>query len=198
MSCDERHAHRAAGQAIAAVLVGAPIERVSTNGGSVVEWSPLNPPTPIDSRIRAQIFVLLTGVGAEQRYSFGVPPGDAVWLMPSADQPDLLRDIEQADALSIDLSSLDNSLEMVWQYAPSSSARMSHGAPSNSSPKGSWWGCSTAERCSSFAAQSALPTNARRRQIGGCSWHHFFWGLSGFSRSAGPRFESWCAHHSVR
>jgi hypothetical protein len=117
MSCDERHAHRAAGQAIAAVLVGAPIERVSTNGGSVVEWSPLNPPTPIDSRIRAQIFVLLTGVGAEQRYSFGVPPGDAVWLMPSADQPDLLRDIEQADALSIDLSSLDNSLEMVWQYA---------------------------------------------------------------------------------
>lgn len=118
MSCEERHRYRAAGQAIAAVLVGAPLERVSTNGGSVVEWSTPNPAqTPIDSRIRAQIFVLLTGVGAEQRYSFGVPPGDAVWLMPSADQPDLLRDIEQADALSIELSSLDNSLQMVWQYA---------------------------------------------------------------------------------
>src|SRR5579864_4134402 len=118
MSCEERRAYRAAGQAIAAVLVGAPIEWVSTNGGSVVEWSALNPPqTPIDSRIRAQIFVLLTGVGAEQRYSFGVPPGEVVWLMPRADQPDLLRDIEQADALSIELSSLDNGLEMVWQYA---------------------------------------------------------------------------------
>jgi hypothetical protein len=117
MSCEERRAYRAAGQAIAAVLVGAPIERVSTNG-AVVVWSALNPAqTPIDSRIHAQIFLLLTGVGAEQRYSFGVPPGGAVWLMPCADQPDLLRDIEQADALSIELSRLDNSLEVVWQYA---------------------------------------------------------------------------------
>jgi hypothetical protein len=82
-----------------------------------VQWSAPNPQAPTDSSIRAQIFVLLTGVGAGQRYSFGVPPGDAVWLMPRADQPALLRDVQEADALSLEISSFDNSLETVWQYA---------------------------------------------------------------------------------
>ena len=58
------------------------------------------------------------GVGAQRRYSFGVLPGNVVWLMPRADEPELLRDIEEADAASIELSDTSgDGLEVVWRYA---------------------------------------------------------------------------------
>jgi hypothetical protein len=68
--------------------------------------------------ILARILITLMGVGAQQRYSFGVPPGDVVWLMPRTDQPELLRDVEEADAASIELSgTTGGGLEAVWRYA---------------------------------------------------------------------------------
>ena len=117
MSDWERRAHRAAGQAIGALLVGAPIDRVSLHDGAYIAWDKLPRfDSRSDDRILARIMVTLVGVGAQQRYSFGVPPGDAVWLMPRADQPTLMRDIEEVDATSIDLSDLSG-LEGVWCYA---------------------------------------------------------------------------------
>jgi hypothetical protein len=115
----ERRAFRLAGQAVGAILVGAPIGRVSVEAGTRILWSKLHhPPSRLDDRILARVFIILMGVGAQQRYSFGVPPGDVVWLMPRADEPELLRDIEEADAASIELSdSSGGGLEAVWRDA---------------------------------------------------------------------------------
>jgi hypothetical protein len=114
----ERRAFRVAGQAVGAILVGAPIDRVSVEEGARILWSKLRRPAARpDDRILARILITLMGVGAQQRYSFGVPPGDVVWLMPRADQPVLLSDVEEADAASIELSDTSGGLEAVWRYA---------------------------------------------------------------------------------
>jgi hypothetical protein len=115
----ERRAFRVAGQAVGAILVGAPIERVSVEEGTRILWSELRRPAARpDDRILARILITLMGVGAQQRYSFGVPPGDVVWLMPRADQPVLQCDVEEADAASIELSDVGGSgLDAVWRYA---------------------------------------------------------------------------------
>lgn len=120
MSARERRAHRAAGQAIGAVLVGAPIDSVSLENGARIVWDKLYPTASRpDGRILARIMVMLMGVAARRRYSFGVPPGDAVWLMPRADEPELMGDIEEADAMSLDLSDTSGGqgLEAVWRCA---------------------------------------------------------------------------------
>jgi hypothetical protein len=115
----ERRAFRVAGQAIGAIFVGAPIDRVSVEEGTCVLWGKLSRPAPRpDDRILAGIFITLMGVGAQERYCVGVPPGDVVWLMPRADEPELLRDVEEADAASVALSgTTDGGLEAVWRYA---------------------------------------------------------------------------------
>jgi hypothetical protein len=115
----ERRAFRVAGQAIGAIFVGAPIDRVSVEEGTCVLWGKLSRPAPRpDDRILAGIFITLMGVGAQERYCVGVPPGDVVWLMPCADQPELLRDIEEADRVSVELSdAAGNGLKAVWRYA---------------------------------------------------------------------------------
>jgi hypothetical protein len=115
----ERRAFRVAGQAVGAILVGAPIDRVSLEEGARILWSKLcHPAARPDDRVLARILITLMGVGAQHRYSFGVPPGDAVWLMPRTDQPELMRDVEDADAASIELTDVDGSgLDAVWRYA---------------------------------------------------------------------------------
>ena len=98
------------------LFLSAPIDEVTIEEGTRILWCKLRRPARPDDRILARIIVILMGVGAEQRYSFGVPPGDAVWLMPRADQPALMRDVEEADVMSIGLSAVSG-LEGVWRYA---------------------------------------------------------------------------------
>lgn len=114
----ERRAFRVAGQAVGAILVGAPIDRVCVEVGTRILWSNLRRPAARpDDRILARILITLMGVGAQQRYAFGLPPDDVVWLMPRADESGL-RDIEEADAASIELSDATGAgLEAVWRYA---------------------------------------------------------------------------------
>ena len=115
----ERQAFRIAGQAVGALLIGAPIERVSVEDGMRILWSELrHPARRPDDRILARILIILMGVGARQRYSFGVPPSDVVLLMPRADEPQLQRDVEQADGASVGLSdAAGDGLAAVWRYA---------------------------------------------------------------------------------
>ena len=61
---------------------------------------------------------MLTGVAAQQAYSFGIPPEGSVQLMPRPDDPVGLRDIELADDLSLELVDAEHpGLAMVWRYA---------------------------------------------------------------------------------
>ena len=79
----ERCAHRGAGQAVAAVLIGAPLARASVEAGAIVSWRDRQHSSARrDQQTLALMFVTLMGVGAMQRYSFGVPPGNAIYLLP--------------------------------------------------------------------------------------------------------------------
>ena len=115
----EHFAFRAAGQAVGAVLVGARTEFVSVEDGAVVDWNEAHPiGVRSTASLLAEILVILTGVGAQRRYSFGVPPGDAVWLMPRADETIAMQDVEHADAVSTLIANPESSgLEFVWRYA---------------------------------------------------------------------------------
>jgi hypothetical protein len=119
MSARERRAYRIAGRAVGATLVGAPINKVSVNDGTRILWNKLRPSAALhDDRMLARILITLMGVGAQERYSFGVPPGEALGLMPRADEPELMRDVEEVDAISIELSDASRGrLEAVWLYA---------------------------------------------------------------------------------
>ena len=101
------------------MIIGAPIGEVSLENGARILWGKLSelPPRP-HLRVLSRIFILLMGVGAQQRYSFGVPPDHVVWLMPRTDQPALMADVEEADSISTELrAGGENSLEIPWQYA---------------------------------------------------------------------------------
>jgi hypothetical protein len=71
-----------------------------------------------DNEILSEIFFVLTGVAAQQAYSFGIPPGGSVQLMPRPDDAVGLDDIELADELSLELVDAKHpGLAMVWRYA---------------------------------------------------------------------------------
>src|ERR1700688_4834161 len=119
MSEAGRRAHRVAGRAVAAILVGAHIESVSIDDGTTVAteaegtWIKRS-----DVDILTEIFFVLTGVAAQQAYSFGFPPGDSVFLMPRSDDAAGMHDVEVADELSLELAEANCSgLAMVWRYA---------------------------------------------------------------------------------
>ena len=119
MSEDGRRAHRAAGRAVAAVLVGAHIESVSIDDGTTIASDEddafIGRP---NADILAEIFFVLTGVAAQQAYSFGFPPGDSIQLMPRPDDPAGMHDVEVADELSLELAEADcPGLAIVWRYA---------------------------------------------------------------------------------
>lgn len=70
-----------------------------------------------------------------------VPLGNAVWLMPRADQPVLMHDVEEADAMSVELSDAGGrGLEAVWRYAAEIVCTMTYGRPR------CWTGSSMADR----------------------------------------------------
>jgi hypothetical protein len=119
MSEEDRRAHRLAGRAVAAVLVGAYVEGVSLEDGITIATEAEDPSIKRSGTdILSEIFFVLMGVAAKQAYSFGFPPGDAVLLMPRPDDPLGLDDIELADELSLELAEANCSrLAMVWRYA---------------------------------------------------------------------------------
>lgn len=119
MSARGQQAYRAAGQAVAAVLVGARVDRVSARDGAVVQWKQRSwSAARSDSEILARILIVLTGVGAQKRYSFGAVPDDSVCLMPRPDDEAGLADIELADALSLYLAAPPGpGLAATWAYA---------------------------------------------------------------------------------
>jgi hypothetical protein len=118
MNSPEHRAFRAAGQAVGAVLTGVPIGEVSVENGARVLWGKVSElPARPHLRVLGRILILLMGVGAQQRYSFGVPPEDVVRLMPRTDQPSLMADVEEADSISTELRAGENGLEMTWRYA---------------------------------------------------------------------------------
>jgi hypothetical protein len=69
----ERNAHRAAGQAVAAVLHAAPVDHVAIEG---IEISWIDRPDEERPRaeLLADIAIGLAGVAAESRWAFGSPP----------------------------------------------------------------------------------------------------------------------------
>ncbi len=119
MSEDGRRARRAAGRAVAAVLVGAHIESVSIDDGITIATEADDASIKrSDADILAEIFFVLTGVAAQQAYSFGFPPGDSIQLMPRPDDPAGMHDVEVADELSLELAEADcPGLAIVWRYA---------------------------------------------------------------------------------
>ena len=119
MSEEGRRAHRLAGRAVAALLVGAYIKTISLGIGITIATEAGDPSIKrSDSDILSEIFFVLTGGAAQQAYSFGIPPGDSVLLMPRSGDPVGLHDIELADELSLELAEANGpALATVWRYA---------------------------------------------------------------------------------
>jgi hypothetical protein len=119
MSEEGCRAHRLAGRAVAAILVGAHIESVGMEDGILIATEEGDPSVKrSDNEILSEIFFVLTGVAAQQAYGFGFLPGDSVQLMPRPDDPVGLDDIELADELSLELVDAEHpGLAMVWRYA---------------------------------------------------------------------------------
>jgi len=119
VSEDECHAHRLAGRAVAAVLVGRRIESASFEDGITTATEGEDPSVRrSDVDILRWIFIILMGVAAQQAYGFGFLPGDVVLLMPRPDDPEGMDDVELADELSLELAEINRSgLGMVWRYA---------------------------------------------------------------------------------
>lgn len=81
----ERCAYWAAAQAVRAVLIGAPLARASIETGAVIaDPGRRSLRHAADRHSLGLMFVLVMGVGAVQRYSFGTPPGDSIDLEPHA------------------------------------------------------------------------------------------------------------------
>ena len=100
----DRCAHRGAGQAVAAVLIGAPLARASVEAGAIVSWRDRQHLSARrDRQALALMFVTLMGVAAMQRYSFGVPLGNAIYLLPHSEDKISADDLDQVAMVSLRL-----------------------------------------------------------------------------------------------
>ena len=109
----ERCAYRAAAQAVGAVLIGAPLSSASIETEAVIA-DPGNGSRPCasDRHILGHIFVLVMGVGAVQRYSFG-----ASLLEPHPQDSMSADDLDQVAETSLRLERTDYAaVEMILRY----------------------------------------------------------------------------------
>jgi hypothetical protein len=115
-------AYRAAGQVIAALVEGLPIESASTKG--IVLKSGDGPPRePRGYEVLAEIAIGLTGITALDRYSFGTPPsarpGEHYATLHWSFSPLQLADFEEVKKLValIDPTDEYDVLYQAWQQA---------------------------------------------------------------------------------
>lgn len=115
----ERCAFRASGQAVCASLIGAPLAKASIEAGAILSDARYRGPcTRSDRWALAQIFILMMGVGAVQRYSFGMPPSDAISLLPHSDDAVSEHDLDHVTSISLRLDQpAFAAIEVIRQYA---------------------------------------------------------------------------------
>lgn len=110
--------YRAAGQAIAALVVGADLLAVDEAGVSVRWPRRLPGDRRPDAELCAEMLVRLGGLTALDRYGFGVLEEKPLILPPGPNMPLALSDYVEADVISADLTVEGFQLwRATWSYA---------------------------------------------------------------------------------
>jgi hypothetical protein len=112
---DEHAAYRASGQAVLALLHGAPINHANIDG-AVIDW-PIGGEPRLDGEVMTDAVIGLAGVVAAERYRFGTaPPGGlTVSFNFTDDQLDDWRLVRELLS-DVDPDDVGDSLFHLWSY----------------------------------------------------------------------------------